>query len=62
MIELQTEVCLAVVESFLDKKEEERNEKHRILLREAMEILKEKQDQFSEKDRLLFKRAQEAGL
>lgn len=62
MIELQTEVCLAVVESFLEKKEEERNEKHNTLVKEAMGILKGKQAQFSEKDHLLFKRAMEAGL
>lgn len=62
MIELQTEVCLAVVESYLDKSPEQRNEKHTTLLKEAMAILEEKQGQFSPKDQALFQKAKEAGL
>lgn len=62
MIELQTEVCLAVIDSFLDKKIEERTEKHSILVKEAILILEGKMEQLSEKDNLLLQRAIDEGL
>lgn len=57
MIELQTEVCLATVQLFLEKKPEERNEKLTILCKESMNILETKQDQFSTADKKLYQRA-----
>lgn len=62
MIELQTEVSLSVVESYLEKSPEQRTEKHSILVQEAMKILAEKQAQFSPKDQALFQQAKDAGL
>lgn len=56
MVELQTEVSLAVIDSYLSKNPEERTEKHRKLADEAMKILSEKQNQFSERDKVLYQR------
>ncbi len=56
MIELQTEVCLAVLDSYLEKSPQDRSEKHQKLAQEALDILKSKQNQFSPKDKALYER------
>lgn len=56
MVELQTEVSLAVIDSFLSKTPEERSEKHLKLAKEAMNILSEKKEQFSKADHVLYQK------
>lgn len=54
MVELVTEVSLAVIESFLEKQPEKRTEKHKNLALEAIQVLSLKQSQFTESDKILY--------
>lgn len=56
MVELETEVCLAVLDSYLGKTPAQRTAKHQKLAQEAVEKLAFKQAQFSEKDWTLYER------
>lgn len=59
MVDLETEVCLSVVQGYLEKTEAQRSEKHTKLAMEAVKILEHKQEQFNEKDKELYQRALE---
>lgn len=62
MVELITEVSLAVLDSFLEKPPEKRTEKHRKLALEAVQVLSLKQSQFTETDKILYQRFLDLGL
>lgn len=57
MVELETEVCLAAIQLYLEKPEEKRTKKHKKLVMESMQILAKKQNQFTARDEALYKKA-----
>lgn len=56
MVELSTEVSLAVLDLYLNKPPNQRTEKHRKLAQEAAEVLSTKQAQFTSADADLVQR------
>lgn len=54
MVELVTEVCVATIQLYLEKSEEERTEKLIKLAKESVKILAEKQDQLTERDKEIY--------
>lgn len=57
MVELETEVCLATIQLYLEKSPEKRTEKHKKLALESMKILAGKAEQFNESDQALYEKA-----
>lgn len=57
MIELETEVCLATIQLYLEKPPEKRTEKHKTLALESMKILGTKLEQFNQRDKALYEQA-----
>lgn len=57
MVELETEVCLATIQLYLEKTPEQRTEKHKLLALESMKILSTKTSQFNEHDKALYQQA-----
>lgn len=56
MVELSTEVSLAVLDLYLSKPPEKRTEKHKKLAQEAVVLLSSKQAQFTSADAALVQR------
>ncbi len=62
MVELETEVCLATIQLYLEKPVQQRSEKLKALAKESMKILATKQAQFRPQDKALYERFLEEKL